>query len=121
MRQISLQNQTNPLPAPIQAGYCDAFFDRFRGLMLRPGLREREGLLLVEARESRVNAAIHMLFMRFDIAVIWMDDRFRVVDAQLARRWNLSYAPARPARYTLETRPEYLSEFHPGDQICMTG
>lgn len=121
MRTVQLHNQTRPLPAPIAAGYAGSFWSRFRGLMLRAALSEREGLLLVEARESRVNAAIHMLFMRFDIAVIWMDSNYCVVDVQLARRWHLSYTPARPARYTLETRPEYLSEFHPGDQIRITG
>ena len=73
-----------------------------------------------EYRESLMNAAIHMLFMRFDIAVVWMDANFTVVDAQLARRWRPSYVPARPAQYTLETRPEYLSEFQTGDIIRIT-
>lgn len=88
--------------------------------MLRKTLADREGLLLVEAYESRLNAAIHMLFMRFDIAVVWLDNNLRVVDAKKAQRWRASYAPARPARYTLETRPEYLPEFHVGDQIIIT-
>lgn len=88
--------------------------------MLRKTLADREGLLLVEASESRLNAAIHMLFMRFDIAVVWLDNNLRVVDAKKALRWRASYAPARPARYTLETRPEYLPEFHVGDQIIIT-
>jgi uncharacterized membrane protein (UPF0127 family) len=119
MRQVLIHNQTHPLPAPIRAGYASSFLSRFRGLMLRAHLDPREGLLLVEARESRVNSAIHMLFMRFDLAVIWLDDHFRVVDAQLAKRWRPSYVPAGPARYTLETRPEYLSEFQPGDQVLI--
>ena len=119
MRQVFIHNQTHPLPAPIRAGYAGSFLNRFRGLMLRARLEPREGLLLVEARESKVNAAIHMLFMRFDIAVIWLDSQCRVVDAQLAKRWRASYVPAAPARYTLETRPEYLSEFQTGDQIVI--
>ncbi len=88
--------------------------------MLRKSLAEREGLLLVESNESRLNAAIHMLFMRFDIAVVWLDNNLCVVDAQKALRWRASYMPAKPARYTLETRPEYLPEFHVGDQIVIT-
>ena len=83
-------------------------------------LPEFSGLLLVEPRESIINAAIHMLFMRFDIAVIWIDLNLRVVDVRLARRWHLSYSPARPARYTLETRPEYLSFFQPDDQLTFS-
>jgi uncharacterized membrane protein (UPF0127 family) len=120
MRRVFILNQTNPAGAPIQAPYCDSFFGRFRGLMFRKSLAQREGLLLVEASESRLNAAIHMLFMRFDLAVIWINDDMRVVDAQLARRWRASYVPAKPARFTLETRAEYLPEFHIGDQILFT-
>lgn len=119
MRQVLLHNQTHPFQAPIRAGYCHTFLCRFRGLMLAPDLPERGGLLLVEQSTSRVNASIHMLFMRYDLAVIWMDEQFRVVDRVLAKRWHPSYLPARAARYTLETRPEYLSEFQPGDQILV--
>lgn len=117
MRRILIHNQTAPLATPIRAAYCDSFFSRFRGLMFRKALDEREGLLLVENSESRVNASIHMLFMKFDLAVIWMDAGMRVVDIQLARRWRPSYVPALPARFTLETRPEYFTEFHVGDQL----
>lgn len=120
MRRIFIQNQTAPLKAPLQADYCDSFFSRFRGLMFRKALSEREGLVLVENNESRVNASIHMLFMNFDLGVIWMDTSLRVVDIQLARRWRASYVPAKPARFTLETRPEHIAEFHLGDQIQFT-
>lgn len=120
MRRIFIHNQTSPLISPLRAAYCDSFFTRFRGLMFRASLEDREGLVLVENTESRVNSSIHMLFMNFDLGVIWMDANLRVVDIQLARRWRPSYVPAKPARYTLETRPEYIAEFHLGDQIEFT-
>ena len=120
MRRVLILNQTNPARAPIQAPYCDSFLGRFRGLMFRKSLAQREGLLLVETTESRLNAAIHMLFMRFDLAVVWINNDMRVVDVQLARRWRASYVPAKPARFTLETHAEYLPEFHIGDQILFT-
>ena len=120
MRRIFIHNQTSPLKSPLRAAYCDSFFTRFRGLMFRKSLDEREGLVLVENTESRVNSSIHMLFMNFDLGVIWMDVGLRVVDVQIARRWRPSYVPAKPARFTLETRPEYIVEFHLGDQIQFT-
>lgn len=118
MRFVSIENRTHPYPAAVKAAYCDSFFGRLRGLMFRKALGEREGLLLVEGSDSRINAAIHMFFMNFDIAAIWIDSQMRVVDAQLARRWRPSYMPAGPARFILETRPEYLSCFQIGDQVA---
>lgn len=119
MRRIFLHNCTHPATSPIQALYCDTFFSRFRGLMFRRELAEREGLLLVESSESRVNSSIHMLFMNFDIAVVWLNTQLQVVDVQLCKRWRPSYIPAKPAQFTLETRVEYLPEFHIGDQLAI--
>ena len=83
--------------------------------MLRKGLGAGEGLLLVESYASRSSAAITMQFMFFSIAVIWMDSDFKVVDKVLAKPWRLAYAPAEPARYTLETHPEILERVEIGD------
>jgi uncharacterized membrane protein (UPF0127 family) len=46
---------------------ADTFLARFRGLMMRPGLEEGEGLLI-----SPCNS-IHMMFMRFPIDAIFLD------------------------------------------------
>ncbi len=74
---------------------------------------------MVQPRADRVDAAIHMFFMNFDIAVIWADESLRVVDAQLARRWRPAYAPAKAAKYVLETHPDRLGEFAAGDQLVL--
>jgi uncharacterized membrane protein (UPF0127 family) len=120
MHRILIKNKTRPSTAPITAVYCDSFFGRFRGLMFRSLLAKHEGLLLVEGHESRINTAIHMLFMRFDITAVWINSNHKVVDVKLARRWKLSYIPAKPARYTLETLPEYFADFKVGDQLIFT-
>jgi len=117
MRTVKIINQNRPNGRPIHAGYCDSFLKRLRGYMFTRAIQRQEGLLLVESRESRSNTAIHMLFMNFDLAVIWINDQMEVVDACLAYRWRPFYAPARPARYTLETHPDHLSEFRLGDRL----
>jgi uncharacterized membrane protein (UPF0127 family) len=99
--------------------WCDSFLCRLRGLMFRAGLAEGEGLLLVETRESRLDAAIHMLFMRFPIAAVWLDARYRVVDTCLARPWRPLYAPRAPAQYTLETSPALLQQIAIGDELAL--
>lgn len=72
---------------------------------------------MVQPVEDRINAAIHMFFMNFDIAVIWMDHNWRVVDAQYARKWRPAYSPASAAKYVLEIHPSRLNDFQVNDQI----
>ncbi|MEN6409005.1 MAG: DUF192 domain-containing protein [Anaerolineaceae bacterium] len=117
MRLVSIQNTTRPLSQPILAGWADTFFARFRGLMFNKGISLEEGLLLVQPYETRADAAIHMLFMNYDISVIWMDKNSIVVDSMHAKRWFPFYMPNQSAQYILEIRPERLAEFRIGDQI----
>ena len=117
MKIIPLENKNRPLPAPLQAIYCDSFLCRLRGLMFRSSLANDEGLLLVEARDSRLDTAIHMLFVPMDLAVIWINSEYSVVDTVLARAWRPAYAPRQAAKFILEIHPSRLKEFQIGDQV----
>lgn len=117
MNTIQLENLNQPLPTPLQALYCDSFLCRLRGLMFRSRLAPGQGLLLVEGRDSRLDTAIHMLFVFMDLAVIWINSEKVVVDTVLARAWRPAYAPRQPARYILEIHPDRLNEFKIGDKI----
>lgn len=100
-----------------QVRWCDLFLCRLRGLMFRRTLAAGEGLLLVEPYASRAGTAIHMLFMAFPIATVWLDSDLVVVDKVYARPWRLMYAPARAARYTLEAHPSLLDRVEIGDKL----
>jgi uncharacterized membrane protein (UPF0127 family) len=117
MNTIQLENLNQPLPTPLQALYCDSFLCRLRGLMFRSSLAPGQGLLLVEGRDSRLDTAIHMLFVFMDLGVIWINSEKIVVDSVLARAWRPAYAPRQPARYILEIHPDRLNEFKIGDKI----
>jgi uncharacterized protein len=117
MKTIRIENKNTPLPAPLQAIYCDSFMGRLRGLMGRSSLPLAEGLLLVETRDSRVDTSIHMFFVYMDLAVVWINSGYTVVDTVLARSWRPFYAPRQAARYTLEIHPSRLNEFTIGDQV----
>lgn len=99
------------------AKWCAGFWCHLKGLMLRSNLPEDEGLLFVYNRTSVIDASIHMLFVFFAIAAIWLDDEGHVVDAKLAKPWRLYYAPARPARYLIEAAPVVLDRVQPGDRL----
>jgi len=96
---------------------CDTFWRRLRGVMFRRPLADDEGYLFVESRASIAATAIHMFFVSFPIAVIWLDDDRRVVDKVLARPWRPYYAPRRPARYYLEAAPGLLERVTIGDEL----
>jgi uncharacterized membrane protein (UPF0127 family) len=114
---VEIINTSRKLPGPLRARFCDRFACQLRGLTFRRSLAADEGLLLVQARESRLDAAIHMLFMYLDITVVWLDASKQVVDVQLARRWRPYYAPQAPAQYILETGTSWYDNFNVGDQI----
>ncbi len=100
-----------------RARWCNSFWCHFRGLMLRFGLPDDEGLLFVYRHENIAGATIHMFFVFFAIAAVWLDGDGRVVDAMLARPWRPMYAPAKPARYLIEARPALLERVKIGDTL----
>lgn len=117
MKTIKIENKNQSLPSLLHAIYCDSFLCRLRGLMFRSSLAHDEGLLLVENRDSRLDTAIHMLFVFMDLAVIWINSENVVVDIVFARAWHPVYAPCQPARYILEIHPGRLGEFKIGDHV----
>jgi len=52
-----------------------------------------------------------------DLAIIWINSDYVVVDKQIAQRWRPAYVPRLPACYILELSTEWLNEFQIGDRI----
>ena len=96
---------------------CDTFFSKFRGLMLAKELPQDGGIMIVEKGESKVNTSIHMMFMNYDITVLWLNKEMVVVDKVLAKRWKLYYGPKEPAQYILEIHASRYDDFAVGDQL----
>ena len=103
------------------ATMADTFFKRWRGLMLRRRLAEDEGLLFTFRRENRSESSIHMFFVGFPIAAVWLDKQGVVVDAKLAKPWRPYYAPARAARYLSEAPPSLLERVTVGERLAFDG
>lgn len=114
---VKIQNDTSPYAPTIKAKYCADFWSKFVGLMLHPPLPIDGAALLVERNDSKINATIHMFFMRFDLCVVWINTAYEVVDVQVARRWRPAYTPEKPARYILETNVANFGKFKVGDRV----
>jgi uncharacterized membrane protein (UPF0127 family) len=99
--------------------HCDTFWKRGRGLMFRSSraVADDRVYLFVEKRESVAQTTIHMLFVFFPIAVVWLDAEKRVVDKKLAKPFRPVYAPSGPAQYFVEGHPSLLERVNVGDQL----
>ena len=99
------------------ARWCSSRASRLRGLQYRRRLNPGEALILVKPKDSIVNSSIHMLWVFFPIAAVWINSQGRVTSAQLARPWRPYYASPEPARYVLEAAPELLERVKVGDEV----
>jgi uncharacterized membrane protein (UPF0127 family) len=116
-KTISIENKNRTIEGALRIKYCDTFFTQLRGLTFRSRLSRDEGLLLVGKRDSRLDSSIHMLFVSFDLSVIWINSAMQVVDKVLAKSWRPSYFSKQPAKYTLEIHPERWEDFKIGDRL----
>jgi len=117
MAEIQIFNSSVQPDKPISAQICSSFLCRLRGLTFQFTIPEGWGLLLVQDRENRLEAAIHMLFMFCDLSVVWINTKLEVVDTQYAKAWHPSYLPQKPAKYVLELSHKHIHDFSIGDQL----
>lgn len=116
-RWIEVRNLSRPQCPVFRARWCASFLCRLRGLTFRKSLLPGEGLLLVQSRPSRLDAAIHMLFVFIPLTIVWLNPLRQVVDVRLARPWRPLYYPKAPAQYVLEVAAQYFGCYAVGDQV----
>ena len=118
MKKVKIRNSSPPY-TEINAKICDNFVSRFNGLMFSKKIEPDFGLFFIDYKETRMNSSIHMMFMNYDIAVLWLDKEFIIVDKVLAKKWVPIYIPKRPAQYILELHSAKYSEYSIGDKLLL--
>lgn len=118
MKKVKIRNSSSPF-TEINAKICDTFVSRFKGLMFTKNIEPDFGLFFIDYKESRMNSSIHMMFMNYDITVLWLDKDMVIVDKVLAKKWVPMYVPKRPAQYILELHPTKYSEYSVGDKLLL--
>ena len=111
-----IKNQDGEVVLP-NAKWCQSAWCHFKGLQFSSPLNEQDGLLFVYGRESVANTSIHMFFVTYEIAVVWLDSSGTVVDKKLAKPWRPAYAPAKAAQYFIEAHPSLLDRVNVGDVL----
>ena len=99
------------------ARWCSSRLCRLRGLQFRTKLQKGEALILVKDKDSIANSSIHMFFVFFPIAAVWVNYKGKVTSAQLAKPWRPYYASSEPASYVIETAPDFLEKISVGDTL----
>ena len=116
MKTVKISKSSSPLTV-VNVKVCDTFLSKLIGLMFSRELKPEDGLILVENNESRINTSIHMMFMNYDITVLWLDKQMVIVDKVLARKWVPFYIPKKPAQYVVELHHSKFSEYSIGDKL----
>ena len=100
-------------PIAHQVRYCRSAGMRRKGMLWFDSISEEQGALLVmpdnRGGKSGLMTSIHMLGVSFPLAIGWIDDRFEIVCARLARPWRPYYASPEPASFVLELHPAHLT------------
>src|SRR5262245_25111434 len=117
LKEVYVLNQSRSVASPPRVIYCNTFLSQLRGLTFRSRLSRDEGLILVGKRDSRLDSSIHMLFVRFDLAVFWIDSNMTIVDKIIAKPWRPAYFSAKPAKFVLEIHPDRIHEFNVDDVV----
>ncbi len=116
-KEIYVSNKNRRIETLPRIRYCDTFLTQLRGFTFRPRLPCDAGLILVGKRDSRLASSIHMLFVSFDLTVVWINSDMKVVDQALAKSWHPAYFSKQPAKFVLEIHPERWNDFEIGDIV----
>lgn len=115
-KKYLIKNINNPKPETgLFVTPCDTFLSKFLGLMFKNKLEENEGILLIQEKSNKMDSAIHMLFMNFDISVFWLDENNCIVDKTIAKKWHPFYISKENAKFVLETHVNRFNYFSIGD------
>ena len=118
LKIVKISKSSSPFTV-VNVKYCDTFLSKFIGLMFSRELKPDHGLVLVENNETRINTAIHMMFMNYDLTVLWLDKQMVIVDKVLAKKWVPFYSSKKPAQYVVELHQSKFSEYSIGDKLIL--
>ena len=116
---VEISNESNN-SKQLRIKLCNTFGSKLKGLMIQKNLSEDEGIILVNKKGSKVDASIHMMFMNFDLTVLWVDKDLVVVDKVLAKKGVKFYFPKVPAQYVIEVHQNLYHNFSIGDKLMIS-
>ncbi len=89
--------QTRIYPFGIDAVICTSLLGKMKGMMFSSS--GKKPLLFVFDKENKV--PIHMLFVFFELIVVWIDSKKRIADFKVMKPFTV-YSPKSKSKYVLE-------------------
>jgi uncharacterized protein len=114
-KNVDIVNRSSGEVLVRRAKWCSSHLCRLRGLQFRSRLNPGEALVLAKNNDSISASSIHMFFVGFPIAAIWVNGEGRVTHTALAQPWRPYYASPEPARWVIEAEPALLERVTVGD------
>lgn len=120
MKKTRIINKTKNFIISENAEIAKSALSRMKGLMFS-GPKD---MILEGKKDSFVESAIHMCFMKYPIDVLWVNSDLEIVDISNAVPLNIFrpetikfYAPKRKAKYTIEIGAGKITGTEVGDKI----
>lgn len=85
----------------INLDVANNFFKRLKGLMFKESIDENYALLFINTNR------IHTSFMKFPIAVHYLDENFKTIDYEIIEPWKIG-KKVEGAKHVIETSPTII-------------
>ena len=112
-----LRNKTRKKTVIKGVRFANSHFSKLRGLMFEKKAKFNYALVFPFKEETRLGASIHMLFVFFPIAAVYLDAKKRVVDIAVLKPFALNYTPKKKAKYLVELPVGKGKEISVGDGL----
>lgn len=97
--------------------FANTYFKRFKGLMFEKKENFDYALIFEFPFESRIKTSLHMLFVFFEINVVFLNSKKEVVDKTTLKPWTINYTPKKPAKFVIEAPIKTFEKIKNKDKI----
>ncbi len=96
--------------------FAESYFQQIKGLMFRKQLPMESALIFV--MDKAKTTSIHMLFVKFPIDVLFLDENKKILKISTLRPWT-GFAWSRDTRYIIEMNAGMASKnnLKPGEKL----
>lgn len=96
---------------------CNTIFSKFKGLIFTRKLKNKQGIIIPLNQEKISQAAIHMLFVFYNIDVLWLDKDYKIVDLRRNLKPFTFAKPRNKAKYIVELPADSTSNINIGSKL----
>lgn len=113
-----MEIRSNNIILASKAKIVKSFFAKARGLMFARWLKPGSALVFEFDKESKIDTAVHMLFVFFKIDVLWLNSEGVVVDLRRGLTPFVGFAkPKKRAKFVVELPAGAAKTVNEGDKL----